>query len=177
MHQPQSERPASASRPARRSLIEFALPASGAPKEMPSAARPLPTAQPASAMRLDKQPFKASDKRMEKIGHEPLDEDQEIVAMQHANCESADKATPAAAKVANEYRANGYELVIANINTTLEYAQRLLSVKTSTEFFELSTMQAGKQMEFIIKQTAALGSIAQRLAASNVRRMSAVKWM
>jgi hypothetical protein len=250
MDQPQSGRPASASRPARRSLVEFALPASDALVEMPSAPRPLPTVQPALATQPDKQPFKTSGKRRDKIMHQPLNEDQKVAAsglrqtnnlddamleddaifhqfedmtsaaakaakdyrswtlehmkinicatLDYANglasvnsrtdlvahpdtreqgkstySQSADKTTPAVAKVADEYRAKAFELMTANINTTLEYAQRLVTVKTPTEFVELSTSHARKQLELIIKQTADLGSIAQRLATSNVERMTA----
>src|SRR5437879_2912460 len=176
MDQPRSGQPVSASRPARRSLIEFALPASGAPEMLP-AARPLPTAQPALATRRDKQAFKTSDKRIKAIVHEPLNEDQVIAASgsRQAFYESADNTTPVTAEVAGEYRAKAFELVIANINTTLAYAQRLVNVKTPAEFFEVSTSHAGKQLDLVIKQTAELGSIAQRLATSNVKRMTAVK--
>jgi hypothetical protein len=52
----------------------------------------------------------------------------------------------------------------SNVNTTLEYAQRLVNVKTPSEFVELSTSHARKQFESIMKQTAELGSIAQKLA-------------
>jgi hypothetical protein len=177
MDQPQSGRPASAPRPARRSLIEFALPAIGAPKGIPSTARPLPTAQPALATRRGKQLFKTPDERMEETTSEALNEDQTIAASGwlQANYESADKTASAAAKIADEYGAKVFTLMLANVNTTLNYAQRLVNVKTPNEFFEVSTSQAGKQWEFIIKQTAELGSIAQRMATSSLRRMTAVK--
>lgn len=55
-----------------------------------------------------------------------------------------------------------------NINTTLEYAERLVNVKTPNEFIELSTIPTRKQLEFILKQTAELGSIAHRLATLKV---------
>ncbi len=85
---------------------------------------------------------------------------------------SAEKATPTVAKVADEYRAKAFELMTANINSTLEYAQQLVNVKTPAQFAELSTSHARKQLELIIKQTAELGSIAQRLATSNVEQMT-----
>jgi hypothetical protein len=87
--------------------------------------------------------------------------------------ESTEKTVPALAKVAGEYRAKAFELMTANISATLEYAQRLVNVKTPTEFVELSTSHARKQSELILKQTAELVSIAQRLATSNVERMTA----
>jgi hypothetical protein len=87
--------------------------------------------------------------------------------------QSAGKTAPAVANVADEYRAKAFELMTANIDTTLEYARRLVEVKNPTEFVELSTSHARKQLELIMKQTADLGSIAQRLATSNVERMTA----
>jgi hypothetical protein len=90
----------------------------------------------------------------------------------HNDSQDADKATPAAAKVADEYRAKAFELMSANINTTLEYAQRLVNVKTPTEFVELSMSHSRKQLELIMKQTAELGSIAQRLATPGIEAMT-----
>src|SRR5208282_732185 len=72
--------------------------------------------------------------------------------------ESADTVT-AVTKVAGEYRVKAFELMTANINATLEYAQRLVNVKTPTEFIELSTSHARKHSELILKQTAELVSI------------------
>ena len=114
---------------------------------------------------------------MEKTTSEALNEDQTIAASgwRQANYESADKTASAAAKIADEYGAKVFTLMLANVNNTLTYAQRLVNVKTPNEFFEVSTSQAGKQWEFIIKQTAELGSIAQRMATSSLRRMTAVK--
>jgi hypothetical protein len=181
MAQPQLGRPARASRPARRSLVEFALPASGALVEMPCAARPLPTVQPALATRRDKQPIKTSERRRKTIGHEPLNEDQQVGAVDvwqannlngemlkdHTKVHQIEDVTSAAAnaakvaKVAEAYRAKSFELMAVNVNITLEYAQRLVNVKTPTEFVALSASHACKQLELIINQTAALGSIAQ----------------
>src|ERR1700704_2471057 len=128
MDQPQSGRPASASRPARRSLIEFSLPASRAPEELSSAASPLPT------MQKDKQPFKPSHQKMEKPTSAPLDADHDIAASRSwlVSREGASNGPPTAAKVAAEYRAKTFELMIANINSTLEYTHRLVNVKTPT---------------------------------------------
>ena len=67
--------------------------------------------------------------------------------------QSTDKNTPA---IAEAYHANPFELMMANLNNTLEYGQRLLNIKTPIEFIELSTSHARKQLELIIKQTAEL---------------------
>jgi hypothetical protein len=151
---------------------------------MPSAPRPLPTVEPALATRRDNQP-KTSEKSREKIQHEPSNGDQKVAASdlrQANNLNGAhqieDMTSVAAkaaklAKVTEECRAKTFELMTANMNTTLEYAQRLLNVKTPTEFVALSASQACKQLELIIAQTAALGSIAQRLATTYVERLTA----
>jgi hypothetical protein len=75
-----------------------------------------------------------------------------------------------AAKVADEYACRAFELMIANINATLECTRRLAQVKTPTEFVELSASEAWVQLNAIVKQAAELGSIAQRLAAASIRR-------
>ena len=84
----------------------------------------------------------------------------------HPQC--ADTTTTAAVKVADEYRAKAFELMTANMRTTLEYAQRLVNVKTPAEFVELSASHARKQFELIMKQTADVGSLAQKMATPNV---------
>jgi hypothetical protein len=81
-----------------------------------------------------------------------------------------DKNTPSAARVAVEYRARAFELMMANVSSTLEYAQRLVNVKTPTEFVELSISHGRKQVESVINQAADLGSIALRLATASVER-------
>jgi len=91
----------------------------------------------------------------------------------NAAAPSADQMTPTVAKVADEYPAKAFELMSANMSTTLEYAQRLVNVKTPTEFVELSTNHARKQFELILKQTAELGLIAQRLATPDVESLAA----
>jgi hypothetical protein len=184
MDQPQSGRPANASRPARRSLVEFALPASGGRA----------TVQPAPATERDKQPFETPNKGRKKIMHEPLNEDQKAAAgslrpvnnpdglasvnartaslvssdmpeqVKNIQSQSADKTIPIVARAADEYRAKAFELMTANINTTFEYAQRLVNVNTPTKFVELSASHARKQFELIMKQAAEFGLIAQRLA-------------
>jgi hypothetical protein len=92
---------------------------------------------------------------------------------ENTHSQSADQTIPTVATAADEYRAKAFELMTANINATFEYAQRLVNVNTPSEFVELSTSHARKQFELIMKQTAELGSIAQKLAAPNVQAMTA----
>jgi hypothetical protein len=66
-----------------------------------------------------------------------------------------------------EFRAEALELMKANVITTLEYARELADTTTAAEFVELSTAQARKQCELILKQAGALKSLAQTITKSS----------
>jgi hypothetical protein len=59
------------------------------------------------------------------------------------------------------------ELLNANVITTLEYARDLSSTTTAAQFVELSSAQARKQYELILKQASALRSLAETITKSN----------
>ncbi|MGB7102118.1 MAG: phasin family protein [Xanthobacteraceae bacterium] len=67
---------------------------------------------------------------------------------------------PAAAPVAKDYRAKAVELINANVNATLDYAQRLGTVKSAAEFIALSTSHAHRHLELIMKHAAGLAALA-----------------
>ncbi len=79
----------------------------------------------------------------------------------------------APAKAAEEYRAKAFELMTANVNATLEYAERLANVRSPAEFIELSTNHARKHFELIMTHTAAFGALSQSLTTTNAERMTA----
>ncbi len=56
---------------------------------------------------------------------------------------------------AKDYRAKAVALINANVNATLDYAQRLGNVTSPAEFIELSTNHAHKHFELIMKHAAA----------------------
>jgi hypothetical protein len=246
MDQPQSVRPAGVSRPARRSLTEFALPATGVVEDVPAAAEPpLPTGQSASTTQRDAQPSIPIDDEGHHVVRTPVNEDHHLAANELAQAndlksadveddpllhqfedmtlaaaeaakdyrflmlehlkinmaaalscvngfasvnsqiasaahpdaseretsphpESVEEAVPTEEEVADEYRVKAFELMTANMNTTLEYAQRLAHVKTPSELVELATSQARKQFDLMVQQTSELGSIAQRLAPHDI---------
>jgi hypothetical protein len=60
-----------------------------------------------------------------------------------------------------EFGAEALELINANVLTTLEYARQLSGTTTAAQFVELSSMQARKQYELILKQVGALKSLAE----------------
>jgi phasin protein len=146
MDQPQSRRPASGSRPARRSLAEFALPAVGVPADPPSAAQPLPIVQPAPVTQRDKQTVKPSDKRGETTMHQPLNEDQRTAARElrqanerdgemledNALFQPFDDITSAAAKAAKDYRSWMLEHMKISLCAALDYANGLTSAASRT---------------------------------------------
>jgi hypothetical protein len=78
-----------------------------------------------------------------------------------------------AAEAAEDYRAKAFELMKANVNSTLEFAQRLAKAKSPTEFVELSTSHARNQLGMIIVQTTELVRLAQTMTTFNVERIAA----
>jgi hypothetical protein len=66
-----------------------------------------------------------------------------------------------------EFRAEAVELMKANAISTLEYTRELAGATTLAQFVELSSAQARKQCELILKQASALKSLAQTITKSN----------
>lgn len=93
-------------------------------------------------------------------------------ARRPADAVAGDPDVSAAANAAEEYRARVFEFMKVNMNATLEYALRVASVKSPTEFVELSTNHARKQFETVTAQTRELGEIAQKLATCNNERLA-----
>ena len=65
-----------------------------------------------------------------------------------------------------EFGAEALELMNANVVTTLEYARGLSGTTTAAQFVELSSAQARKQCELILKQAGALKSLANTITKS-----------
>lgn len=77
------------------------------------------------------------------------------------------------AKAAEKYRAQAFELMAANVSATLDYAQKLASVRSPGEFVELSADQARKNLELIMKHAAALGVLSQSLMTNSAEQVTA----
>lgn len=94
----------------------------------------------------------------------------DIMGMTLGKAQGQGPAAPAltemstAAKVAEDYRSRMFLFMKANLNTMLEYAERLATVKTPTEFIEVSTDHARKQFDTIAAQTNELREIAQKMS-------------
>ena len=67
---------------------------------------------------------------------------------------------------ATEFGAEALELMNANVITTLEYARDLSGTTTAAQFVELSSTQARKQYELILKQAGALKSLLEAITKS-----------
>lgn len=88
----------------------------------------------------------------------------------HQQDTGANAAPPG--KVADQYRAKAFELMTANMSAALETAQKFARAKTPSEFVELATGQARKQLELIVKQTSEFGSLAQKLTPRDIASMT-----
>ena len=67
-----------------------------------------------------------------------------------------------AAKCATDYNLKVLEIARTNTSTAFDYAQKLLGVKSLSEFVDLSTAHARKQCEAMTAQTKELTELAQR---------------
>jgi phasin len=69
----------------------------------------------------------------------------------------------AAVKGARDYNTKFIEFAHANTEAALEFAQKLSSVKSPSEFFELSTSHSRRQLETLTEQTKELTALAQKI--------------
>jgi phasin len=76
-----------------------------------------------------------------------------------------------AAGRAQEYNAKFIEFAQENAKTAFEFAQQLTSVKSPTEFFELSANQTRKQFETLTQQARELSVLAQKIMSSTVEHI------
>jgi phasin len=71
----------------------------------------------------------------------------------------------AAVKRATDYNHKLFEIVRINTRAAFDYANELLSVKSPSEFIELSTAQMRKQFEIVSAQNKELYAITQEMAS------------
>jgi hypothetical protein len=67
---------------------------------------------------------------------------------------------------AAQFGAEALELMSANVITSLEYGRELSGTTTAAQFVELSSAQARKQCELILKQASVLKSLAETITKS-----------
>jgi phasin len=78
-----------------------------------------------------------------------------------------------AVKGAQDYSAKVVEFARANTEAAVEFVQKLSSVKSPSEFFELSTNHSRKQFEILTEQTRELTALAQEVALAATEPLKA----
>jgi hypothetical protein len=167
----------------RRSMAELAASLQSATSENSAFGRPLPTQQCFPATSLEENagvnvntsldhatalpnaslPLSFSSKTADR----PREQEMESTTLRQ------DRQLLATAEATRDYRAKAFELMTANVNANLEYANKLRKLRTPFEFIELSTIHARKQFELIMSQTAALWALSRSLTMANTERMAA----
>ena len=71
----------------------------------------------------------------------------------------------ATSKGAADFNLNLLEIAQVNMNAAFDFARQLTSVKSPSEFVELSTAHARKQFEAFTEQTQRLTTLAQKVTA------------
>jgi hypothetical protein len=163
MDQLQSGRPANVSRRARRSLAEFALPANDASSEITSATPPLLTVKSVLVKRLSKQSLEEPGRKSGRARRRLIGSRNAAASgPRRAHREDAGQGSAAPVTIVEMCYAQAIELMTTNISTTWQYAERLLTIKTPTDFFQVSLAQVIKQTALIMEQTSTFASVAQR---------------
>ena len=77
------------------------------------------------------------------------------------------------AKGAADFNVQWIEMVLANTNATLDFARQLAGVKSPSEFLEMSTAHARKQVDTFTKQSQQLAGLAQKVTTDAVQPLQA----
>jgi phasin len=78
-----------------------------------------------------------------------------------------------AAKGAQDYNNKLLQFAQANTNVAFDFAQRLLGVKSPSEFMQLATEHARKQFESLTEQTRELAALGQQVALTTTEPLKA----
>jgi phasin len=78
-----------------------------------------------------------------------------------------------ALKGAQDYNNKLLEFAQTNTNTAFEFVQRLLVVKSPSEFIELSSERARKQFAALTEQTKELAALAQKVTVATTEHPKA----
>ena len=73
-----------------------------------------------------------------------------------------------AVKGAQDYNTKFIEFAQANTEAALDFVQKLSSVKSPSDFFELSTEHSREQFETLTEQTKELAALAQKVTLATV---------
>jgi len=189
--------PASAARPARRSLVELtaaatrsaddAVPAAPADPTIAAAEQsPRLTAVPGKSARAEPRSSESAAEMMVKIAKDyqnsvldnirasmnaALDQAKDFAEARHGQQQEGDAGGDDKLQAATAaYRAQALELMQTNVASTLNFARGLAGAKTAAEFVELSGAQARKSCELMLKQAEAMKALAQAVTKERDRR-------
>lgn len=110
------------------------------------------------------------------VGSSPTDVTQAFRATGAATAETTTlmkDSYSAAVKGAQDYNTKFIEFARANTEAAFEFVQKLSSVKSPSEFFELSTNHSRKQFEILTEQTRELTALAQEVALAATEPLKA----
>lgn len=110
------------------------------------------------------------------VGSSPTDVTQAFRATGAATAETTTlmkDSYSAAVKGAQDYNTKFIEFARANTEAAFEFVQKLSSVKSPSEFFELSTNHSRKQFEILTEQTRELTALAQEVTLATTEPLKA----
>lgn len=110
---------------------------------------------------------------MKDFAQQGVDYSKNLAEQSEAAGKSFQQSYSTAASGAVEFNAQWIEIVRENTNASLDFARRLLAVKSPSEFFELSAAHTRKQMESFVQQAQHLAGLAQKATTDAVKPMQA----
>ncbi len=188
--------PASAARPARRSLVELtaaatrsaddAAPATPADPTIAAAEQsPRLPAVPEKSARAEPRSSESAAEMMVKIAKDyqnsvldtvrdsmnaALDQAKDFAEARRGQQQEGDAGGDDKLQAATAaYRTQALELIQTNVASTLNFARGLAGAKTAAEFVELSGAQARKSCELMLKQAEAMKALAQAVTRERDR--------
>ena len=126
--------------------------------------KPMRAPEPAKASAVDDVPAEPAV--------QPEKSDVEIAPAPESNVHPEATCSPAIAS-AQEFGLKVFEIAYANASASLQYADRISSVKSPSEFFRVSMEHSQRQLELLSRQTAQLVTIAQKAGVACGERSSA----
>jgi phasin len=94
-------------------------------------------------------------------------------AVADATSKSMRQTYSTAVSEAANFHVHCIEMMRDNTNASLDFARELATAKSPTEFFELSTAHARKQMETLAQQAQQLAGLAQKASADAMKPLQA----
>jgi phasin len=79
----------------------------------------------------------------------------------------------AASRTVKEYNVKLIEIARASLNATFDLSRDLAQVRSPSEFIELSSGHARRQLEMLTRQASELGEFARRMAAETAEPLKA----